>query len=87
MRIDVLRRATDERIVDQVWAVASGGEAPRKRPCPLCSKLMAGVVTQRGRTPLPLDVCTDCKFVWFDPKEYEALTEHKIGRASCRERV
>jgi membrane associated rhomboid family serine protease len=62
--------------VRRLWALArSVPDADRKRPCPMCDKLMATVPTLAvpgSAEPLRLDLCTSCQFVWFDPTEHEA---------------
>lgn len=75
VRIDVLRRTFTSDTLDQVWSSAREGKGERKRPCPVCKRLMAFVAVPHGLRTFPLDVCTHCQFVWFDPREYEALAE------------
>jgi len=42
------------------------------RACPICTKPTSFVAATAGPRTLALDVCTYCRFVWFDPTEYAA---------------
>ena len=71
--IGVLRRVTDRAFADAVWVAATEHEAVGDRACPLCTNPMLLTDTQ----PFGLDVCRSCRFVWFDPREYELAPRPK----------
>ena len=71
--LSLLRKTAARDLATHLWLSAREGKGERKRPCPVCSKLMVTVPTPLAGKTLSLDVCTPCQFVWFDPKEYEDL--------------
>ncbi len=65
-----LRKHVPQVLVNDIWQTAQSPDAVCKRKCPGCDALMAEV-EMKGFAPL--DVCTICHFIWFDPGEHEAL--------------
>jgi len=70
--IPYLRKHVPRPIVNYIWQQARSPDAIGKRKCPGCDAQMAEI-DMKGNAPL--DVCTRCHFVWFDPGEHEALPE------------
>lgn len=69
--LPLLSRTTEQQFVHDLWRnVRESKES--KRACPICNKPTAFVSATSGPKTLALDVCTDCRFVWFDPAEYAA---------------
>jgi membrane associated rhomboid family serine protease len=74
MTLELLRKAVPQPLVNRLWQRARSGEYPANRSCPACKRRMAEVpVALPADKVLRLDVCTGCHFVWFDPREFEAL--------------
>ena len=69
----VLRKAFSPTIVNLAWRAAQNGEGVTKRLCPTCTHRMAEVPVCIGDKTWKWDVCKICHFVWFDPREYEAV--------------
>jgi len=69
----ILRKVVERNQINQFWQKTRNAAQAGTRPCPSCRKLMLEVPL--GETPelFKLDVCRACQFVWFDPKELEAL--------------
>ena len=73
VNFSLLRQKIDNTLADQLWAAARAKQGEEKRACPMCGDLMITVAAVPAEKPLALDVCPRCQFVWFDPKEYEAM--------------
>ncbi|MCG3179914.1 MAG: hypothetical protein BIFFINMI_02264 [Phycisphaerae bacterium] len=75
--VSVLRRIVARDAINRVWLHARRlMKADQRGPidCPYCGLKMFRVDPPPGdATTPPLDVCTACLMVWFDPKELEAL--------------
>lgn len=71
-------------VVNRLWTLAREGKGERTRSCPACDKLMVTVPGWPGANAFLLDVCRACQFVWFDPREYEALSS--MPRTGSEER-
>jgi len=71
--LSVLRKHIPRDIVNNLWQSARSYKAKGRRPCPACNKRMVEVPVPGNEAPVFLDVCTRCQFIWFDPKEFEAL--------------
>ncbi len=69
--LPLLRRTTGREFVQDLWQNVRESKKG-KRSCPICSQPAVFVAIKAGSKTLPLDVCTHCRFVWFDPKEYAA---------------
>lgn len=74
VRTNMLRRMASDEAVHALWSSAREGKGEPKRTCPVCNKLMACIPVTLGARSVPLDVCTNCRFVWFDRREYELFT-------------
>ncbi len=68
--ISYLRKHVPKQIANYIWQQARSPDVIHKRDCPGCDAQMAEVDMKEHA---PLDVCTRCHFVWFDPGEHEAL--------------
>ena len=75
----VLRKAFPPDVIDQAWTAARAGQVPTLRRCPTCNQRMAEVPVRVGSGNWKWDVCKICQFVWFDPKEYEAVPSRPGG--------
>ncbi len=74
MTLEVLRKAVPQPLVNRLWQKARSGQYATHRSCPACKRRMAEVpIALPADKVLPLDVCTGCHFVWFDPQEFESL--------------
>lgn len=73
--VSLLRKSVPREIVNSLWQSAKGGGYPRRRVCPGCERTMVEVPASDERSQFPLDVCTACQTIWFDPQEYELLPE------------
>jgi len=71
--VPVLRKLLPPRYVRQLWGQASKATLPRGPGCPVCRQPMAEVPVTTHGGEVPLDVCTKCRFVWFDVRELEQL--------------
>ncbi len=74
MTLELLRKAAPQLLVNRLWQRARSGQYRAGRNCPACRRQMTEVpiAPPAGKT-VYLDVCTGCHFVWFDPREFEAL--------------
>src|SRR5207253_2690175 len=70
--VDLLRRTVAQAAVDQIWHAAREQRVAAGRPCPSCHDLMHEVSS--GPSGPAVDVCRVCRFVWFDPTEYEQIS-------------
>jgi membrane associated rhomboid family serine protease len=70
--IAFLRKHVPQPVVNSIWQKARSPDAIYQRSCPGCDAQMAEVGLEGYA---PLDVCTRCHFIWFDPGEHEALPE------------
>ena len=71
--VDFLRRTISRETVNSLWNQAKTGEFVRNRSCPSCDALMSEVPVPGNSGTEYVDVCTRCRFVWFDSFEYEVL--------------
>jgi membrane associated rhomboid family serine protease len=71
--LSVVRRMAGPDPARRLWSAANGGEAQPGVGCPICRRSMAQVPLPVDGEQVPLDVCTGCQFVWFDPAELEKL--------------
>lgn len=69
----LLRRHIDPKRVSELWrhGLREGEEGPRT--CPVCHGPMRNVTVSDAA--FPLDLCTRCQLIWFDPLEFERLAE------------
>ncbi len=66
----VLRRQADPSFLKLLRLAAYGSRRRGRRPCPHCAGTMREVQVIAGPRPLVLDVCPQCRVVWFDAKEF-----------------
>lgn len=71
--VGVLRKVFGIERVGAIWNEAQGDVAEEGCACPVCYKVMEHVTWKEKDTALTLDLCRRCGFVWFDPREYEAI--------------
>jgi len=75
-----LRRMTKTSAITALWLKANALEQAPVRQCPTCRRRMKEVgATIEADHDLPLDVCTACHFVWFDPREIDAMPPPEEG--------
>jgi hypothetical protein len=74
MTLELIRKAVPRPLVNRLWQQARSAGHEGSRSCPACKRRMAEVpITPAPDRTLRLDVCVGCHFVWFDPREFEAL--------------
>ena len=71
----VVRRMAGREPAKTLWREAVVGETEEGVGCPICQRATAEVRLRVDGMRVPLDVCTGCHFVWFDPDEMEKLPE------------
>ena len=71
--ISVLRATIGNDRVNSIWLRTINNDSDTGRACPICSRHMAEVTIGVAGQPLKLGVCKRCEFVWFDPREFEAI--------------
>ncbi len=70
--LPVLQKVIGE-IVNRLWQDARSANDRGDRPCPACDRKMNVVPLADAGSPLYLDVCLGCHFIWFDPNEFESV--------------
>lgn len=78
--IGQLRRLMPAEAVSGLWQRAREKDLPRKRRCAACGMPMAEAPVAKPGGGMTLDVCTACRFVWFDPGEFERMPVETIQR-------
>jgi membrane associated rhomboid family serine protease len=73
--LSVVRRMAGREPSKTLWREAVRSEADEGVGCPICHRAMAEVRLPVDGGRVPLDVCTGCQFVWFDPEELDKLPE------------
>ncbi len=73
LSLGVLRRQTSEEYVQRLSALAGGSNAPRKRPCPMCSNYMTEIDADGGGEPQVIGLCLACHSAWFGPQAYHRI--------------
>lgn len=71
--MDVVRKFVPLTIVKELWNRAYSSTEVSDAICPVCNKNMTGVVLQVEDRIEEIDVCKSCRFVWFDPQEFQKL--------------
>jgi Zn-finger nucleic acid-binding protein len=66
----ILRRFGSKKAVQVLWELAKTAKAGMAK-CPMCDARMVEAALPVGDSPLLLDVCKACQFVWLDPGEQE----------------
>jgi len=77
--VELLRRTVAQAAVDQIWNAAREQRVAGGRPCPSCHDLMHEVSS--GPSGPAVDVCRVCRFVWFDPTEYDQIAPEVLPAA------
>jgi membrane associated rhomboid family serine protease len=72
-------RSNHRQIADAVFSSARLPNAIPTRVCPLCRDPMAGIQAG-GPPPIPLEVCDQCRAIWFDEAEYHRVFPVPSGR-------
>lgn len=73
--LSVVQRMGGREPAKTLWREAILGGAREGVGCPVCRRATAEVGLRVDGMRVPLDVCTGCHFVWFDPDEMETLSE------------
>ena len=73
--MSVLRRMGSKKSIQGLWLLARKGSGTPGADCPACRRAMVELDLPLANCPQPLrlDVCADCQFVWFDPREIDEL--------------
>jgi Zn-finger nucleic acid-binding protein len=71
--LGILRRTGKKEVVQQLWNLAKDARANAAK-CPACDSRMAEVaLPMDASSPLVLEICTACQFVWLAPGEHEKI--------------
>ena len=73
--LSVLRQLLPAGYARGLWLHAHGKDTGRGKCCPVCRRAMVEVPVPVGPEETPLDVCTGCQLVWFDPHEFERFPQ------------
>ena len=73
--VELLRKTVPNETINFLWQEAMASRGAPKRRCPSCSFLMNEVAVKSTSREVYLDVCTKCRFVWFDKSEYELIAQ------------
>jgi membrane associated rhomboid family serine protease len=73
MALEVVKKAVPRQAVNTLWQKARASRQGDGKQCPACKRRMTEVPIVSAERTEYLDVCTGCHFIWFDPKEFEAL--------------
>ena len=73
--LPVLQKVIPRKIVNRLWQDARSANDRGDRPCPACDRKMNVVSLPDAGSPVYLDVCLVCHFIWFDPNEFESVPE------------
>jgi hypothetical protein len=74
LSVELLRQRFIDESINPFWIQVVRGQGAPGRSCPCCGRKMLEVpVASNAGVPL-IEVCRLCHFVWFDPKEIQALT-------------
>jgi membrane associated rhomboid family serine protease/Zn-finger nucleic acid-binding protein len=71
--IPVLRATIGNDRVNAIWLRTVDNDSDTGRACPICLRPMAEITIGVAGQPVKLGVCKRCEFVWFDPREFEAI--------------
>jgi Zn-finger nucleic acid-binding protein len=67
----VLRKSGSKEAVLQLWNLAKEAARAAAGKCPVCDVRMTEVALPvEGGSPVLLEVCKTCQFVWLDASEY-----------------
>jgi len=69
----VVRRWAGERITKALWLRGMKKTDAGGKKCPVCNRWMREIPLPVDGRELRLDLCRDCRFVWFDSQEFEQL--------------
>jgi membrane associated rhomboid family serine protease/Zn-finger nucleic acid-binding protein len=72
--IGMLRRALDVSFTNSLWLAATERGVASDRSCAVCDRAMVGTDTSPS-----LEVCKGCRFVWFDPGEFDMSPRPAAG--------
>src|SRR5574341_1189045 len=70
VNVFLLRQTIIKDYIDLLWLKARKKEGKPGRSCPACFSSMNEVSKSSDAKAPNLDICRNCKLVWFDPKEY-----------------
>ncbi|MHC4400476.1 MAG: rhomboid family intramembrane serine protease [Planctomycetota bacterium] len=71
----VVRKMAGRQTTRRLWTEANSGQSSEGVGCPICHRTTAEVAAPADHGHVPLDICTGCQFVWFDPAELERFPE------------
>jgi len=71
--LEVIRKVVPQSVVKELWQRTLYEEITSKARCPVCTRRMSVVTLSVQEKKKYLDVCQRCRFIWFDPHEFEEL--------------
>ena len=83
--VELLRRTFTPESINPLWLHAIRGEGVSSFACPSCRRQMIQVALADD-TPINVDVCKLCHFIWFDAHEVDSLTAKPAAEISREER-
>jgi membrane associated rhomboid family serine protease len=81
MALEVVKKRVPRQMVNILWQRARASRQGDGKTCPACKRRMTEVPIVSGEKTEYLDVCTGCHFIWFDPREFEALPQSAAAKA------
>jgi membrane associated rhomboid family serine protease/Zn-finger nucleic acid-binding protein len=74
--LDVVRKAVPIPVSKEIWQQVITKQQPSDIKCPVCTRKMTVVSENSGNSPNNIDVCKSCRFIWFDPGEFEHIPKN-----------
>ncbi|MBN2313277.1 MAG: rhomboid family intramembrane serine protease [Sedimentisphaerales bacterium] len=81
MALEVVKKVIPRQAINTLWQRARASRQGDGKMCPACRRRMTEVPIVSGEKNEYLDVCTGCHFIWFDPREFEALPQSAAAKA------
>ncbi len=66
-------KVVPQSIVKGLWQRTLYGGITAETKCPVCNRKMSAVTLNIKERKESVDVCQGCRFIWFDPHEFEGL--------------
>ena len=74
--LDVVRKAVPIPVSKEIWQQVITQQLQSEIKCPVCNREMTAVSETSGNSPNNIDVCKSCRFIWFDPGEFEHIPKN-----------
>lgn len=71
--IEVVRKLVPLATVKELWNHAVSSTLSSEARCPVCTKSMRAIALNISTSGTELDICTGCRFIWFDRYEFQRL--------------